>query len=129
MPEDRIAAAIGAMREELAEQLEKLQTQGKAARGPAFVRPHPVRSRDAAGGRALPRDRKLQSPAVGKAPGDHPTRCTTTFPKDFVTLVDESHVTIPQIRAMYAGDRSSKNDAGRARIPFAQRAGQPADEV
>ena len=35
-------------------------------------------------------------------------RCTTFFPKDFLLMIDESHVTVSQIRAMYAGDRSRK---------------------
>ena len=32
------------------------------------------------------------------------------FPKDFLMFIDESHVTFPQVRAMYAGDRSRKNN-------------------
>ena len=34
--------------------------------------------------------------------------CVTDFPKDFLIIIDESHMTLPQIRAMYAGDRSRK---------------------
>ncbi len=34
--------------------------------------------------------------------------CSVSFPDDFLLFIDESHVTIPQIRAMYAGDRSRK---------------------
>ncbi len=44
----------------------------------------------------------------GRAPGEPPSVLLDFFPKDFVTIVDESHVTIPQIRGMYAGDRSRK---------------------
>ena len=37
-----------------------------------------------------------------------PRPCTTFFPDDFLLIIDESHVTVPQIRAMYEGDRSRK---------------------
>ena len=44
----------------------------------------------------------------GRAPGTPPTTLLDYFPEDFVLFVDESHVTLPQVRAMYAGDRSRK---------------------
>ncbi len=44
----------------------------------------------------------------GRAPGTRPFCLIDYFPQDFLTFVDESHVTIPQIRAMYGGDRSRK---------------------
>lgn len=44
----------------------------------------------------------------GRAPGQPPYTLLNFFPKDFVTFIDESHMTIPQIRAMYNGDRSRK---------------------
>ena len=45
----------------------------------------------------------------GRAPGTPPTTLLDYFPDDFVLFVDESHVTLPQCRAMYAGDRSRKD--------------------
>ena len=45
---------------------------------------------------------------AGRAPGTPPTTLLDYFPKDFLMFIDESHVTIPQVRAMYAGDRSRK---------------------
>jgi excinuclease ABC subunit B len=45
---------------------------------------------------------------TGRAPGEPPYTLLDFFPKDFLVIVDESHVTIPQIRAMYVGDRSRK---------------------
>ncbi len=45
----------------------------------------------------------------GRAPGTPPTTLLDYFPKDFLLFIDESHVTIPQVRAMYAGDRSRKD--------------------
>lgn len=45
----------------------------------------------------------------GRKPGTPPTTLLDYFPEDFLLLVDESHVTLPQCRAMYAGDRSRKD--------------------
>ncbi len=44
----------------------------------------------------------------GREPGTRPFCLIDYFPDDFVLMVDESHVTIPQVRGMYAGDRSRK---------------------
>jgi excinuclease ABC subunit B len=44
----------------------------------------------------------------GRAPGSRPSCLLDYFPKDFLTVIDESHVTVSQIGAMYAGDRSRK---------------------
>ncbi|MBR4309034.1 MAG: excinuclease ABC subunit UvrB [Oscillospiraceae bacterium] len=44
----------------------------------------------------------------GRAPGTPPMTLLDYFPEDFILFVDESHVTLPQVRAMYAGDRSRK---------------------
>jgi excinuclease ABC subunit B len=44
----------------------------------------------------------------GRAPGMRPFCLIDYFPRDFITFIDESHVTIPQVRAMYGGDRSRK---------------------
>ena len=45
----------------------------------------------------------------GREPGMRPFCLLDYMPKDFLTIIDESHVTIPQIRAMYGGDQSRKN--------------------
>ena len=44
----------------------------------------------------------------GRPPGSTPECLLDHFPKDFLLIVDESHVTLPQVRAMYAGDRARK---------------------
>ncbi len=44
----------------------------------------------------------------GRSPGEPPFTLMDYFPKGFVTFIDESHMTIPQIRAMYNGDRARK---------------------
>ena len=45
----------------------------------------------------------------GRNPGDPPFSLLDYFPKDFITFIDESHVTVPQVRAMYRGDRMRKD--------------------
>ena len=44
----------------------------------------------------------------GRRPGEAPYTLIDYFPKDFLTIIDESHMTIPQIRAMYNGDKARK---------------------
>lgn len=46
----------------------------------------------------------------GRQPGDRPYCLFDFFPKDFLLLIDESHVSVPQIRAMYGGDRARKQN-------------------
>ena len=46
----------------------------------------------------------------GRAAGTRPFCLLDYFPNDFITVVDESHVTLPQVRAMYGGDKSRKNN-------------------
>lgn len=45
---------------------------------------------------------------TGRKAGEPPFTLVNYFPDDFLTVIDESHVTLPQLRAMYAGDRSRK---------------------
>jgi len=44
----------------------------------------------------------------GRRPGEPPATLLDYFPDDFLTIIDESHITIPQLRGMYEGDRSRK---------------------
>lgn len=46
----------------------------------------------------------------GREPGSAPMTLLDFFPKDFLLFIDESHVTVPQVRAMYAGDRARKEN-------------------
>ena len=90
----------------------------------------PLRPRHAARGRLLLRHRELRPLVLAAAsPASRRTRCIDFFPDDFLLIVDESHVTLPQVRGMFAGDRSRKDDARRARLPPAQRPRQPAAAV
>ena len=46
----------------------------------------------------------------GRKPGTPPYTLLDFFPKDFITIIDESHITIPQIRGMYNGDKARKDN-------------------
>ena len=46
----------------------------------------------------------------GREPGSRPFCLLDYFPKDFITIIDESHITLPQIRGMYGGDNSRKKN-------------------
>ena len=48
------------------------------------------------------------APMAGRKPGETPTTLMDFFPKDYLLVVDESHVTLPQVRGMYNGDRARK---------------------
>ena len=58
---------------------------------------------------------------TGRAPGEPPFTLVNYFPEDFLTVVDESHLTLPQLRAMYAGDRARKEQLAKYgfRLPSA----------
>ena len=61
--------------------------------------------------------------------GSAPMTLLDFFPDDFLLFVDESHVTLPQVRAMYNGDRARKESPGGVRLPPALRLRQPASEI
>ena len=58
---------------------------------------------------------------TNREPGEQPATLMDYFPDDFLMFVDESHMTIPQVRGMYNGDRARKEVLGRAWISFAER--------
>src|SRR6056297_952455 len=108
MPEDRIQNAIRTIRDELTEQLEKFRGEGKlleAQRLEARTN-YDLEMLQEVG--HCPGIENYSRPLSGKEPGATPDTLYDFFPKDFITFVDESHVTVPQVRAMYAGDRSRK---------------------
>src|SRR4030067_2171204 len=49
---------------------------------------------------------------TGRAPGEPPPTLIDYFPRDFLVVVDESHITVPQVGGMYHGDRSRKTTLG-----------------
>jgi excinuclease ABC subunit B len=107
-PEERIDRVIAGIEAELIDRLAELRGQGKAAEAQRLE----ARTRY---------DMELLSeigfcPGIenyarhisGRKPGERPACLLDYFPDEYLTIVDESHQTVPQIRAMYHGDRSRK---------------------
>lgn len=108
MPEDRIAGAVDEIKRELEEQLEKFRSEGKlleAQRLNARTR-FDIEMMMEVG--HCPGIENYSRPLSGRPPGATPSTLYDYFPRDFLLIIDESHATVPQIRAMYAGDRSRK---------------------
>lgn len=106
--EDRILGAVRVIKQELEEQLAKFNAAGKileAQRLNARTR-FDIEMLQQAG--YCPGIENYSRPLSGKPPGATPDTLYDFFPKDFLMFIDESHATVPQIRAMYAGDRSRK---------------------
>jgi excinuclease ABC subunit B len=108
MPDDRIAAAVDSIRQELDDRLVEFRKQGKlleAQRLAARTR-FDIEMMQEVG--YCPGIENYSQPLSGRPPGSPPETLYDYFPDDFLLFVDESHVTIPQIRAMYRGDRNRK---------------------
>ncbi|NLX14047.1 MAG: excinuclease ABC subunit UvrB [Phycisphaerales bacterium] len=108
MPEDRVAAAVQSIREELELRLMELRRLGKlleAQRLAARTRYDLEMIQEAGYCSGIENYARHLN---GSPPGSRPFTLIDYFPKDFLLIIDESHVTIPQMRAMYAGDRSRK---------------------
>ena len=106
--EERIHSAIKVIRQELEIQLDKFKSEGKileAQRLNARTR-FDLEMLQQVG--HCPGIENYSRPLSGKEPGAAPDTLYDFFPKDFLLMVDESHVSVPQVRAMYAGDRSRK---------------------
>ena len=108
-PESRIESAIKLIRQELEVQLEKFESESKlleAQRLNARTR-FDLEMLQEVG--HCPGVENYSRPLSGKPPGATPDTLYDFFPDDFLLLVDESHVSVPQVRAMFAGDQSRKN--------------------
>ncbi|MBL8816592.1 MAG: excinuclease ABC subunit UvrB [Planctomyces sp.] len=122
LPQSRIDAALDEIRQELEESLERFRKEGKlleAQRLAARTR-HDLELMKEAG--FCPGIENYSRALAGRKPGEPPYTLYDFFPDDFLMFVDESHVTIPQIRAMFAGDNARKTtlvDHG-FRLPMAK---------
>lgn len=108
MPEERIQAAVEEIRKELEERLQQFKDQGKlleAQRLSARTR-FDLEMMHEVG--YCPGIENYSRPLSGRAPGSPPDTLFSFFPDDFLLFVDESHVTVPQVRGMYAGDHNRK---------------------
>ncbi|MBR6824568.1 MAG: excinuclease ABC subunit UvrB [Firmicutes bacterium] len=106
--EQKMKAAISGIREELGERLPELRNAGK------LLEAQRLEQRTTFDLEMLEEIghcsgiENYSRYLTGRRPGEAPYTLLDYFPDDFLLLVDESHVTIPQVRAMYEGDRSRK---------------------
>lgn len=107
-PEERIKQAVEGIQKELEDRLKELQNQGKlleAQRLSARTRFDLEMLLETGHCQGIENYARWFS---GRAPGEPPYTLIDFFPEDFLMVVDESHVTLPQLRGMYAGDHSRK---------------------
>ncbi len=110
MPQDMINDALDSIQNELAERYEFLKNTGK------FMEAERLKTRveyDLEMLREIgycPGIENYSAPLAGRKPGSTPDTLIEYFPKEHLTFIDESHVTLSQIGAMYAGDRSRKEN-------------------
>ncbi|HOB87953.1 MAG: excinuclease ABC subunit UvrB [Bacillota bacterium] len=106
--EERMKRAIAGIEEELEERLAFLRGRGKLLEAQRLEQ----RTRyDLEMLREVGYCQGIENYArhlTGRQPGDPPATLLDYFPPDFLIIIDESHVTIPQLHAMHAGDRSRK---------------------
>ena len=110
MPKSAIDAAIVRIEEELADQVEFFLSQGRhleAERLKSRVEYDIEMIQEIGHCSGI---ENYSRPLAGRKPGERPAVLLDYFPSDFLCFIDESHVTIPQIGAMYEGDRSRKSN-------------------
>ena len=108
LPEERITNAFDEIKAELDERLEQFRGQGKlleAQRLSARTR-FDIEMMQEVG--YCPGIENYSRPLSGRPPGSPPDTLFSFFPDDFLLFVDESHVTVPQIRGMHIGDHNRK---------------------
>lgn len=108
LPQTRINEALDEIQEELAQQLAKFQKEGKlleAQRLSARTR-HDVELLKETG--FCPGIENYSRALAKRKPGEPPATLYDFFPEDFLLIVDESHQTVPQVRAMFNGDQARK---------------------
>ncbi|MDR0723220.1 MAG: excinuclease ABC subunit B [Treponema sp.] len=116
MPQDMIQHALERIKTELAERYAFLNTQGKSLEAERLKTrvEYDIEMLTEMG--YCPGIENYSAPLAGRAPGSAPDTLIDYFPKTphgapgHLTFIDESHVTLPQLGAMYAGDRSRKTN-------------------
>jgi len=110
LPEDQIRSSVNEIREEMEQQLEHFESIGK------LVEAQRLKSRTEYDMEMMEEMgycsgiENYSRILAGRDEGERPEVLLDFFPKDYLTFVDESHVTLSQIRAMYEGDRSRKTN-------------------
>jgi excinuclease ABC subunit B len=108
MPEDRVHKACETIRVELDEQLESLEATGNIVEAQRLKTRTEYDLEMLAEMGYCPGIENYSRHLTGRKPGERPEVLLDYYPEEFITFVDESHVSLSQVRAMYEGDRSRK---------------------
>lgn len=108
MPEQEMQGSLGRIRQEMELRFQELLDQGKVAEAERLKTrtEYDLEMMEEMG--YCPGIENYSRHLSGRDEGERPATLLDYFPQQFLTLIDESHVTVPQIRGMYAGDRSRK---------------------
>jgi excinuclease ABC subunit B len=109
MPEDRVQAAAKSIREELDLQVMRLRGDGKLLEAQRLLARTKYDLEMMLEVGFCSGIENYSRHLDGRQPGEKPYTLIDYFPKDYITIIDESHVTLPQIKAMYHGDRQRKS--------------------
>ena len=106
--DDKLKAAIGRIKEELKERLQELRENNKllAAERLEQRTNYDMEMLEETG--FCSGIENYSAPMAGRKKGETPTTLMDFFPDDYLLVVDESHVTLPQVRGMFNGDRARK---------------------
>lgn len=110
IPKEKLSGALVNIREEMEQQVKHFQSEGK------LIEAQRIRQRTEYDIEMLSEIgfckgiENYSRIITNRTPGSPPFTLMDYFPDDFIIMIDESHVTIPQVRAMYAGDRARKKN-------------------
>jgi len=107
-PEEKLKRAIPVIEAELEARLKELRDQGKLLEAQRLEQRTRYDLEMLAELGFCSGIDNYSAPLSGRQPGETPATLLDYFPKDYLMIIDESHQTIPQVRAMYHGDRSRK---------------------
>src|SRR5947199_3096678 len=108
MPEDRVESAVKSIREELEIRVMQLRGEGKLLEAQRLLARTKYDIEMILEVGFCSGIENYSRHLDGRKPGDKPYTLIDYFPKNYLLIIDESHVTIPQLKAMYNGDRQRK---------------------
>lgn len=110
VPKEQLVGATDRIQKEMEDRVEELRSQGKMLEAERLKTrtTYDIEMLKEMG--TCPGIENYSGPISGRKPGEPPATLLHYFPDDFLCLIDEAHVTVPQIGAMYEGDRSRKQN-------------------
>ncbi|ODS42594.1 MAG: excinuclease ABC subunit B [Candidatus Altiarchaeales archaeon IMC4] len=108
LPEEQKRSALEAIRQELCERMAELESQGKLVEAARLKQRtnYDLELIEELG--YCTGIENYSRPLEGRPPGAAPNTLLDFFPEDWLCFIDESHITVPQVRGMHAGDKSRK---------------------